>query len=78
MHCRMLGHPIVADAMYGGMGGPPSRRALAAELGRHALHAAQLGFRHPVSGVELDFTAPLPPDLSHLLEQLGISGQVAS
>ncbi len=78
MHCRMLGHPIVADAMYGGMGGPPSRRALAAELGRHALHAAQLGFRHPVSGVELDFTAPLPPDLSHLLGQLGTSGQVAS
>lgn len=71
MHCRMLGHPIVADAMYGGMGGPPSRRALAAALGRHALHAAQLGFRHPVSGVELDFESPLPPDLQGLLAQLG-------
>jgi 23S rRNA pseudouridine1911/1915/1917 synthase len=47
MHCRLLGHPIVADAMYGGMGGPPPRRAIAAALGRHALHAAHLGFRHP-------------------------------
>ena len=78
MHCRMLGHPIVADAMYGGNGGPPTRRAISAALGRHALHAAHLGFRHPVTGVELDFDAPLPPDLSDLLERLGASGQVAS
>ncbi len=78
MHCRMLGHPIVADAMYGGMGGPPARRLLAAELRRHALHAARLGFRHPISGVELDFESPLPADLLHLLEQLGAAGQVAS
>ncbi len=78
MHCRLLGHPIVADQMYGGMGGPPARRAISAALGRHALHAAHLGFRHPVTGVDLDFDAPLPPDLSDLLEKLGPSGQVAS
>jgi 23S rRNA pseudouridine1911/1915/1917 synthase len=77
MHCRFLGHSIVADAMYGGMGGPPARRAVAAELGRHALHAAELGFCHPVSGRALDFKSPLPPDLSHLVERLGSSGQVA-
>ena len=77
MHCRLLGHPIVADAMYGGMGGPPARRLVAAELGRHALHAAELGFRHPISGRALDFSSPLPPDLSHLVERLGSSGQAA-
>ncbi len=75
MHCRLLGHPIVADAMYGGTGGPPARRAISAALGRHALHAAELGFRHPISGRELDFAAPLPPDLSDLVERLGPSGQ---
>lgn len=77
MHCRLLGHSIIADAMYGGMGGPPARRTVAAALGRHALHAAELGFRHPVSGKALDFSSPLPPDLSHLVERLGSSGQVA-
>lgn len=77
MHCRLLGHSIIADAMYGGMGGPPARRAVAAALGRHALHAAELGFRHPISGQALDFKSPLPPDLSHLVERLGSSGQAA-
>lgn len=70
MHCRLLGHPIVADVMYGGNVGPPTRRAISAALGRHALHAAELGFLHPISGAALDFSSPLPPDLSQLIEQL--------
>src|SRR5690606_22598800 len=70
MHCRMLGHPIVGDALYGGLGGPARIRALAAGLGRHALHAAVLGFRHPLSGVELDFNSPLPPELAALVAAL--------
>ncbi len=71
MHCRLLGHPLVADAMYGGNGGPPARRAVAAALGRHALHAAELGFVHPISKQTLDFTSPLPADLTQLIAQLG-------
>ena len=78
MHCRLLGHPIVADALYGGTGGPPARRASSAALGRHALHAAELGFRHPTSGQALDFRSPLPPDLSNLVEQLCPPGQEAT
>jgi 23S rRNA pseudouridine1911/1915/1917 synthase len=70
MHCKLLGHPIVGDALYGGVAGPPARRALAEALGRHALHAAELGFRHPVSGRDLDFASPLPPELAALLERL--------
>lgn len=70
MHCRLLGHPIVADAMYGGTTGSSTRRAISAALGRHALHAAELGFTHPISGQALDFTAPLPADLAALIEQL--------
>jgi len=71
MHCRMLGHPIVGDALYGGLGGPPAIRALAESLGRHALHAAVLGFRHPISSAELDFESPLPPELRALIVALG-------
>jgi 23S rRNA pseudouridine1911/1915/1917 synthase len=50
-------------------------RAAIAEAGlkRQALHAAVLGFRHPVTGEVLRFESPLPPDiatLQALLEQL--------
>jgi 23S rRNA pseudouridine1911/1915/1917 synthase len=47
--------------------------ALAAELNnfpRQALHAATLGFVHPVSGEHLSFEAPLPEDMATLLEKL--------
>ena len=75
MHCKMLGHPILGDALYGGLGGPPPVRELAAGLGRHALHAASLGFAHPVTGAALDFVSPLPPELAALLVALGPEGQ---
>lgn len=74
MHCKMIGHPIVGDALYGGLGGPARIRALAAGLGRHALHAAELGFLHPIGGAELDFSSPLPPELSDLVAALAAEG----
>ena len=36
---------------------------------RQALHAMTLGFKHPVTGEEMDFTAPLPADMTALLER---------
>ena len=53
VHLASRGHPLVADALYGG------RPALG--LGRQALHAVRLGFSHPVSGAALAFQA-LPPE----------------
>lgn len=55
VHAAHLGHPLVADPLYGG--------APAAGLQRQALHAARLAFAHPVTGAPLAFQAPLPPDL---------------
>jgi 23S rRNA pseudouridine1911/1915/1917 synthase len=55
VHLAHVGHPLVADPLYGG--------ALAAGLQRQALHAARLAFAHPVTGVSLAFHAPLPPEL---------------
>lgn len=56
VHLAHLGHPLVADPLYGG--------APAAGLARQALHAFQLAFAHPVTGAPLAFTAALPPDLA--------------
>lgn len=56
VHLASRGHPLVADAVYGG------RPALG--LVRQALHATRLGFVHPASGEPLDFRAPPPPDLA--------------
>ena len=55
VHAAQMGHPLVADALYGG--------APAAGLQRQALHAFRLAFAHPVTGVSLSFHAPLPQDL---------------
>ena len=63
VHLAAIGHPIVGDARYGG-----SRPAVAAT--RPFLHAARLSFAHPLSGVELTFASPRPPDLESLLQSL--------
>ena len=75
VHLAYVGHGLVGDQTYGGkkrlaakVFGP------AADLGnafpRQALHAASLGFDHPVTGARLTFHADLPPDLSDLLAAL--------
>jgi 23S rRNA pseudouridine1911/1915/1917 synthase len=82
VHLAHLGHPVVADATYGGAGKkalslPPADRRLAqqlmTDLGRQALHAAELEFRHPISGEVRTFIAPLPQDLARALTSLGRS-----
>jgi 23S rRNA pseudouridine1911/1915/1917 synthase len=77
VHLAHLGHPVAGDPVYGGrekalgrFTGP--RRALAARLlallPRQALHAARLGFAHPVHGAPLHFEARLPDDLAPALD----------
>ena len=63
VHLASRGHPLVADAVYGG--------SPALGITRQALHAVQLSFAHPRDGRELSFTAPPPPELSVALQQLG-------
>ena len=74
MHARHVGHPILGDALYAGRPKRPLRAAVDA-LGRHALHAALLGFEHPRGG-HLRFEAPLPPELDALIAAL--TGQAAN
>jgi len=62
VHLAWLGHPLVADALYGG--------AAALGLARQALHAARLRLQHPHSGHELDFECPPPADFARAWEQV--------
>ena len=69
VHCASIGHPLLGDPVYGRT--PKQLRALLdrLEFRRQALHAAELGFTHPVTGERLHFHADLPPDISELIEE---------
>lgn len=60
VHLRAIGHPVVGDAVYGGM-----RSGI--DLKRPFLHAEVLEFEHPSTGAVLTFEAPLPDDLRAFL-----------
>jgi 23S rRNA pseudouridine1911/1915/1917 synthase len=68
VHMAHLGAPVLGDPLYGS--GPPSPAVkavmAAAGLTRQALHAAVLGFVHPVTGQALRFETPLPADMAAL------------
>jgi 23S rRNA pseudouridine1911/1915/1917 synthase len=68
VHLASLGCPCLGDPTYGS--GPPAEKVraaiAAAGLTRQALHAAVLGFRHPITGEALRFESPLPPDMAAL------------
>src|SRR6185436_4382066 len=71
VHLSAIGHPIVGDALYGGVRRrvPGDLRALQ-RLQRPFLHAERLAFTHPRDGRRMEFSAPLPPDLTAVLEDL--------
>jgi 23S rRNA pseudouridine1911/1915/1917 synthase len=76
VHLAEHGHPLVADAVYGGTrrearlaADHPLRRAASA-VGRQALHAWRLAFDHPRTGARLSFEAPVPADLAAALAVL--------
>lgn len=63
VHLAWLGYPVVGDRVYG-------RRRPSIPLDRHFLHAVDLAFVHPVTGQKLALTAPLPPELIAVLNEL--------
>ena len=68
VHLASRGTPCLGDPTYGSGAPTVVVRAAMAEAGlaRQALHAAVLGFRHPVSGDLMRFESPLPPDMTRL------------
>lgn len=77
VHMTHAGHGLVGDQTYGGKrklshkaGISDGNRASIAAFSRQALHAAVLGFVHPVTGEDMRFEAPLPSDMGDLIEAL--------
>ncbi|SDW98451.1 RluA family pseudouridine synthase [Roseicitreum antarcticum] len=75
VHMAHVGHALIGDPVYGG------RRKLSektlgagvqacADFPRQALHAATLGFKHPVTGGDLSFSAEIPQDMQRLIADL--------
>lgn len=72
VHLASKGAPCLADSVYGAaQPTAPVRAAIARSgLARQALHAAVLGFRHPITGEALRFSSEFPPDLAALEVEL--------
>jgi len=67
-----IGHPLLGDPVYGRSS--RAHRELLKNLGFHrqALHAAKLGFVHPVTKHRLSFDSGMPPDMQELFTALGV------
>ena len=61
VHFASMGRPLAGDSTYG-RSDP--------DLGRHFLHSSLLGFRHPETGEQVEFTSELPSELRRFLERL--------
>ena len=76
VHMAEIGHPLVGDPVYlrrtpaTARQLPEAARTSLLGFPRQALHAAVLGFRHPVTGHMLRFSTPIPPDMAALLDLL--------
>jgi 23S rRNA pseudouridine1911/1915/1917 synthase len=78
VHLAHVGHPVVADALYSDrsalyrsdlLGRPPADDEPPL-IERQALHAHRIAIAHPATGQRIEFTAPLPSDISVLLQAL--------
>jgi 23S rRNA pseudouridine1911/1915/1917 synthase len=72
VHMASIGHPLIGDQAYGKT--RSAHRAVLSELNfaRQALHAATLGFIHPISKEKLSFQSALPADIIALIDQLSV------
>lgn len=75
VHLAHIGHPLLGDPVYGRT--PAALKPVLARLGfaRQALHAASLGFVHPVTSEPLLFEAPLPADMRELIDETSRSNR---
>lgn len=78
VHMKHIGHPLFADEKYGGMEilkGVPTQKYRQyinncfALCPRQVLHARTLGFKHPRTGEQMDFTSEWPADFTNLIEK---------
>ncbi|KNH01528.1 Ribosomal large subunit pseudouridine synthase D [Qipengyuania citrea LAMA 915] len=69
VHCASIGHALLGDPVYGRTPKPLRQVLESLRFHRQALHAARLGFSHPISAETLDFRAELPADMRELIDE---------
>jgi 23S rRNA pseudouridine1911/1915/1917 synthase len=72
VHMASIGHPLLGDPVYGRSGGPHRKLLKELSFERQALHAAVLGFVHPVTKNRLSFLSGMPSDMQELFTALGV------
>jgi len=72
VHMASIGHPLVGDPVYGRSGKTHVKILNRLQFHRQALHAAELGFTHPVTKRRLSFSSPMPSDMQELFNALGV------
>jgi 23S rRNA pseudouridine1911/1915/1917 synthase len=72
VHMAHIGHPLVGDPVYGRARKPLSDTLKDRNFVRQALHAAHLGFIHPVTGNVLALDSELPADMRELIDELRV------
>ena len=65
IHLAEAGHPLVGEPVY-----IREHRGPVIAAPRLLLHAATLGFDHPVTGARIELSSPLPPEFTAVLEAL--------
>ncbi|MDB9865651.1 23S rRNA pseudouridine(1911/1915/1917) synthase RluD [Candidatus Thioglobus sp.] len=75
VHLSYVGHPLIGDPMYGGRVRFPKKaseelKEALLDSKRQALHSKKLTLTHPISGESMSWKAPLPDDMTALLEVL--------
>jgi 23S rRNA pseudouridine1911/1915/1917 synthase len=70
VHFHSLGHPVLGDRTYGDKTSV-THAGNRISFPRQMLHAASLGFTHPVSNEWMSFESPLPKDMRKALVELG-------
>jgi len=71
VHLSEHGAPILGDQLYA-----PEKLAKHRAISRLALHAGRLSFVHPISNISLDFSVPLPDELTNALKSLGLNANL--
>lgn len=70
VHMTSIGHPLLGDPVYGRISKATRPLLQRLSFSRQALHAAELGFVHPVNGENVHFDSPLPDDMRELIDEL--------
>jgi 23S rRNA pseudouridine1911/1915/1917 synthase len=72
VHMASIGHPLLGDPVYGGSGKKHGKLLKELQFHRQALHAAELGFTHPVTRHRLSFSSAMPADMQELFNALRV------